>query len=122
MTPIIQKPNGCYAACIASITGIPLDEVPHPVESDFSPQAWCLYRNTLVRFLRYRGWWLAYIPVATEWGPPKGYAIISGNSPRGTGHSCVALDGKIIHDPHPEGGGLVTTEEYEVLIELVTSQ
>ena len=32
---------------------------------------------------------------------------LGGQSPRGTCHSVVAQGGKVIHDPHPDGGGVV---------------
>ena len=34
------------------------------------------------------------------------YTIISANSPRGLPHSCVGKGLKVIHDPHPAGGGV----------------
>lgn len=110
---IQQRPNGCYAACIASLIAIPLDELPHPDEGDFSREAWTEYRNTVNRFLRARGWWRAWIPGDT---PPRGLAIAHGEGPRGIGHCCVAKDGEIVMDPHPDGGGLVGVEGYEVLV------
>jgi len=50
---------------------------------------------------------------------PKGYAIASGPGPRGVDHSCVALDGEIIHDPHPSRDGVKFIEAYEVLIPVI---
>lgn len=116
---IVQRPNGCYAACIASLTGIPLDEIPHPIETDhftsyrFTPEEWTAYRNEVNRFLRARGWWRAWIPADT---PPRGYAIAHGDGPRGVGHCVVVKDGQVVMDPHPDGGGLVGVEGYETLV------
>ena len=123
MTPVTQQPNGCYAACIASITGIPLDAIPHPKDDDpLTSESWRLYRNGLVQFLKEHGWWLAFVPAVDGWSAPTGYSIASGPGPRGYDHACVALDGHIVWDPHPTGGGLVSVGEYEVLIRLVRSQ
>lgn len=36
---------------------------------------------------------------------------LSGKSPRGTTHSVIVEGSKIIHDPHPEGGGIVGPDE-----------
>lgn len=33
--------------------------------------------------------------------------LIAGTSPRGTTHQCIGFEDQVIHDPHPEGGGLV---------------
>lgn len=33
--------------------------------------------------------------------------ILGGKSPRGTNHSVVCCGSEIIHDPHPDSGGLV---------------
>lgn len=47
--------------------------------------------------------------------PPKGYSIISGTINRFGGkvlHSCVALDGKLVHDPHPSKSGLAEVRDY----------
>lgn len=35
------------------------------------------------------------------------YVMIGGESPRGNNHVVIAADGEIIHDPHPDGGGLI---------------
>lgn len=56
---------------------------------------------------------------------PRGYAMANGVSPRtkpdGTPilHSVVVLDGVIVHDPHPSRAGLVSIDEYEVLVPVV---
>jgi hypothetical protein len=46
------------------------------------------------------------------------YTTIEGISPRGGQHACVALNGRLIWDPHPEdqtGRGLVKAEVYGLL-------
>ena len=116
MTPIIQKPDGCYAAALASITEIPLDDFPQPEPGEISQDRFYGYRNRVLKFLWSRGWFLAYIPKDF---PPKGYSVISGMSPRNIGHCCVALDGKVVHDPYPDGGGLISIDEYEVLLPII---
>jgi hypothetical protein len=43
-----------------------------------------------------------YPPIA-----PPGYHIATGKSPRSDQvHAVVALDGRIVHDPHPSRAGL----------------
>lgn len=36
---------------------------------------------------------------------------VGGFSPRGTPHSVIVEDGKVVHDPHPDGGGIVAPFE-----------
>lgn len=46
--------------------------------------------------------------------------IIGGASPRGFDHACIARDEKIIHDPHPSGGGIVGPDsEGFVTVEII---
>lgn len=43
----------------------------------------------------------AYLNIST-------YHVVVGPSPRGAyNHAVVGLNGKIVHDPHPDGGGLL---------------
>lgn len=48
-------------------------------------------------------------------GVPTGYSVCCGPGPRGLAHCCVALDGKLIFDPYPDGGGLVRIDDYITL-------
>lgn len=106
MKPVFQTrfgdPEGnCLMAAVASILGVPLDDCPDLYEHEKRDRNWWL---TLERWLLRDHhfapiWCVEYVPA--------GYSVISGNSPRGLRHSCVALDGKLVHDPHPEGAGLV---------------
>ena len=114
MNLLTQKPDGCYAACISVVTGIALDEIPHPTPEQMTREDFSTYRNGLVLWLRERGWFLCYVPF-----PPVGIALVGGESPRGLGHECVALNGEVIFDPHPSRAGLVSVTDYEVLIQIV---
>lgn len=38
----------------------------------------------------------------------------SGISPRGVNHIVIYQNGKLFHDPHPEGGGVIDIYEYKV--------
>lgn len=118
MTPVDQTifgdPHGnCFAACLASITGIPLgDFAPTPPPSN----AW-LY--PIQRFLADRGWTLLYIPNGTDvlFGRflPTGYHVGGGRSRRGIAHAVVCLDGKMVHDPHPSRAGIEGVERWFLL-------
>ncbi len=94
-------PDGnCLEACIATITGIDLVEIPHFLDDWFEAySAW----------LRLRGWCAAWWDSGAGSVPP-GVAIAAGPGPRGLRHSVVVRDGNAVHDPHPSGDGLVGVE------------
>ena len=112
-----QRPNGCWAACVATITGIPLDDLDQNIPADASEEWFEAHatdlQNDMVRKLRARGWRLDYI-----WRDvPRGFAIASGKSPRlaTVQHAVVVRDGCLWHDPHPSRAGILTVESFEVL-------
>lgn len=98
--------GNCFEACVASILEIGIGDVP-------------LFRDGR------RSWWSSFIDWLRGKGltaiaiPHGGYrpllegawAIASGISPRKTLHAVVWHEGKIVHDPHPEGGGLVSPKK-----------
>lgn len=111
-----EEPSGnCFAACIASLLELPLEDVPNFCDSDN-------WRERLAAWLRSHG--LFYLdvtlqegaePLDSEWG----YHVISGDGPRGCRHSVVGLAGVVVHDPHPKGGPLgPANREYGLLIPL----
>lgn len=110
ITPIRQTkfgdPDGnCLEACIATITGLELDEIPHFLEE------WYLEYE---KWLRGRGWLIAWWNAGAG-GDPPGLAIANGPSFRGLPHSVVYLDGLLYHDPHPSDAGLVEVRYWILL-------
>jgi len=120
MKPVYQtifdnKIGNCLQACVASILELELEDVPNFMEAGddwadeygrfmfrFGLQLLTLDRDAL---LRQDVWW------------PGGYHIISGDSPRGDWqHSVVGYEGEMVHDPHPEGGGLVEPHSFDVFV------
>lgn len=106
MRPVDQTefgPGGnCLSACIASVLEMPLEQVPnfnHAAE-DWAEAllAWCADRKLNLDF-------------STEFPAPAGrHVILGGTSPRRqgrAGHAVVALDGVVVHDPHPDRTGIV---------------
>ena len=121
----------CLQACLASILELPLDAVPDFVNGyDGDGHEWL---DRCYAWLRERGWECqAFKPTlqdaaavpddmhfpwdrVTWW--PEGYSIAQGVSRPGmpcaisaaertVEHVCVALDGKVVHDPFPGGTGL----------------
>jgi hypothetical protein len=99
--------GNCFSACIASILEVPLGDVPY----FWGPrQAW------FARWLAGQGLAVALYPRGVH--VPWGYSIAGGPSARFAGrmHACVALDGVVVHDPHPSRDGLpLGVMEYVVI-------
>jgi hypothetical protein len=96
----------CWRACIASILGVPAEEVPHflKLELEELKASWI---TLTVEWLRERGYSLIRLDSAPFWVSDGFLCIASGMSPRGFRH-CVVYDGfDIVHDPHPSRDGLV---------------
>jgi hypothetical protein len=112
-------PGNCWQACVASLLGLPLADVPHFVHefhAGYSPNWWTATQDFVADHRP--GWELrcltATFPVytadyrATGAAPP--YVILSGDSPRGLCQHAVIADavtGEIVHDPHPSRAGLL---------------
>lgn len=103
-------PDGnCLEACFSSLTGIPLEDIPH-----YLNDAWF---NSYVHWLLDRGWFLQYWHGGIE-EAPRGFAVASGPAVRGLEHSTIYLDGELFHDPHPSDAGLESINGWMVLIPL----
>ena len=118
-------PDGnCYHACLASVLEIPLSEVP-----DYSNEpgnaTWHRWQDWLEqRNLPLIGW---NHPISKDRRVVddvlRGYSIVTVryDLPKGPSkHSCVALDGKIVWNPHPsrdriEHDGIENWEVFRVI-------
>lgn len=103
--------GNCLAACLASIFGVPLDEVDTPALFDRATMWQALQRICALNGFR---------PFSYSLGgandpqiAPRGYHIACSAT-----HACVALDGEIVHDPHPRRLG-VTISEWILLLPIV---
>ena len=109
MTP----PEGdCFAACVASILELPLNEVPNYSQGG----EWWVEWN---RWLSLRG--LYIIEFADKEGKGReylqGFHIITGKSYSGDwNHSVVGYCGKIVHDPNPKKKGIRSHQWYGVSV------
>jgi len=99
--------GNCFAACIASILEIPIDEVLH-----FPDGEALNWREVINEWLSPRG--LFFIDIALN-GDMRdelvrfwGYHLILGDSPRrgDVRHAVVGHKGEICFDPHPSRDGL----------------
>jgi hypothetical protein len=123
MKPVVQSRVGedgtCFRACIASILELPEDEVKDfDGYREYLQDEQCLddYWANVQGFLAEHG--LSYRRVPIDSAKPSGYSTIEGISPRGGLHACVAYDGKLVYDPHPQDGtgrGLVEPRYYGLL-------
>ena len=114
MKPLFQTKFGsegnCLEACVASLCEAA--EVP-----DFRDDSG--WWEDLVAYVRSKGLTAFYFP--SDWPiTPKGYHIMNGMGPRHRRHSVIGLDGKMVHDPHPEGGGIHRTDSYILLFREAT--
>lgn len=101
-----------YSACLASLLELPLEEVAHfraDGEADQIEEEnnWLAARNLA----------LVELPVYPDqfveiYIPSDLLHIVGGKSARGDRkHYCIhAMGGGLVHDPHPDGSGLVVVE------------
>lgn len=108
----------CFRACVASILEVDPLFIPHFCEADWGKTDDFTWYQDLTKWLAPRK--LAYLlelsisdelygprwftNLATSWF--ETYHTISGESPRKIRHTVVALNGLIVHDPHPDRTGL----------------
>lgn len=133
MRPIMQTrfgqdpdgPGNCFSACVASVLECSLADLPDEAEiirqlkveygSDWTSwpnrykwsKSWERLWAQTQEECRKRGLFMLEVkgPFASEL-TNNVWCIISAQSPRGLPHSCVGRGLQIVHDPHPEGGGV----------------
>jgi hypothetical protein len=111
MKPVMQTRDGwpagnCLMAATASILECELEELPDVFDESerrggHEAYWWAVYLEAL----RARGFAVACISNGKDGYPtvsPIGWAIASlEDECAAVGHAAVALDGRIVHDPHP---------------------
>lgn len=111
---ILTPPLGnCFAACIASILEVPIEDVPWPRRDETKDaDTWCGYMNRVNDFLEQFNVYVVDMALETQlqnedripWRP-RGYVILNAKSQRGDSlHSVVMKDGEVVWDPHPSRG------------------
>lgn len=120
MKPVIQtkfgdKKGNCFSACIASILELRIEQVPNFCV-DYG-ENWVKETDKWLR----ENWNLTLLGFVSKgragiYSLPAIYHLVSGQSERGINHSCVAFQGKIVHDPHPDQTGIKEIEEWDFLI------
>lgn len=103
--------GNCFQACVATILGFPLQGVPE-FSRAFYKDTWMDDVQTWLAFygLRLEDFTRLVVrtdPQPIDLGIQNSYYIVSGPSTRGDwAHACVGFQGEIVHDPHPDKGGL----------------
>ncbi|MGU9981530.1 hypothetical protein ACJ4V0_15955 [Phreatobacter sp. HK31-P] len=113
--PANGRYGDCHRAALATILDMPIADVPHVYDGGISGAEASLNERAFLASLGLVPINVAYgsdaslkdVLAATGAFCPGLCAILGGKSPRGFGHSVVIADGEIVHDPHPDGGGLV---------------
>lgn len=99
--PAGEQRGNCWTACIASLLGLPIEGVPDfvQIEVDGGEDWWA---HTW-RFLNERG------------DGPYIQCGLSPRSPAADGkavhHAVIYQGGHLVHDPHPDGLGVVSIED-----------
>ena len=107
----------CFAACIASILDIPLDDIPNFCAASSDGDWW----DEFLKWLKPRG--LSAVMLLGRSGGKDvifpGYYIASGRSiDRDRMHATIYDNGKLVHDPHPEGKGIKSVMDLVVIAPL----
>ena len=97
--------GNCLQACIASLLGMQLSDVPNFVEYD---EYWFIKMQEWASELGFS------VLCIDSYPPPDVYAILCGPSPRGDfSHAVVVGPGNsLVHDPHPSGEGLADGDRW----------
>ena len=119
MTLVLQtrfgdKTGNCFQAAVATLLSLNLDDVP-----DFCQAGDDKWFDDFQEWLSRRGMCATIVQCESDdefrMIAPNGACLVGGTSPRGFDHAVVYLDGKLFHDPHPDGGGLTSLSDIIVV-------
>lgn len=104
--------GNCLAACLASVFDLSISDLP-----EFEMMERDEWIHVMLTWLEDRGYDLDVFRTNPGGELAKGtYYMAIGKSPRGIDHCVVYRDGFMVHDPHPQGGGLVKVDSYWTFI------
>lgn len=102
--------GNCLAACLASLFDVSISDLPK--FEDMGQEEWI---NAMLQWVNGRGYDLEVYRSNPGGELARGMHYMAiGFSQRGVRHSVIYRDGFMVHDPHPEGGGLVKVDSYWV--------
>ncbi|MDV7194776.1 hypothetical protein [Mycolicibacterium fortuitum] len=118
----------CWRACIASVTGCPIAEVPHFVQ-DHGGEWFEATNAWLAERYGERFWYYVGEEVARAENrageTTREYVLLDGKSPRGDWYHVVVADavtGQMVHDPHPSRAGLASITGVFALLPVAQSE
>lgn len=107
MQTIISKNGNCFPACLATVLGLKLEDIPNFAMASKGDRTkyWELVKDYLTTI----GYKHTLVPFRRVKGTPQlnGLVIVIGSAPTGSTHSVVYRDGSLFHDPHPNGNGVM---------------
>ena len=122
--PANGRYGDCMRAMIASLFELGIEEVPHFFEDGCDASTFNSRINSWLRPMN-----LGYLPIGVVTvdalqaiGLNGLHHELSGQASRGVLHACAALDGQVVHDPHPTKTGLATIEMSGVFVVLDPSK
>lgn len=98
------RPGNCLQAAVASLLDLPLDAVPHFVESTGD------WVEELAAFGRDHGYDVTWHGYDQE--PPTVGLAVGGTNRSSEKHCVVYRDGGVVWDPHPSHDGLTSIAGY----------
>ncbi|HEY9354517.1 MAG TPA: hypothetical protein VIP28_14740 [Nocardioides sp.] len=113
-----KRKGNCVAACVATILGINLTEVPHFIEfgiaygdsEEGKASDGLHWWAMMIGFLAGRGLWIAQLE-SVDHAERGEVLLVAGPSPRGVMHQVLYRDGQLWHDPHPSRDGVLEVVE-----------
>jgi hypothetical protein len=110
--------GNCFAAVIASIMDKDSPDDVIQIQEHYS-EDWI---TILCNWLQERGYeWISLNGHSTV---KDEFYLVIGKSPRDESikHVCIYQNGKLYHDPHPDGRGLLSEDRFELLTQLKTNE
>lgn len=119
MQTITGLEGNCQSAVLASIFELDLDQVPHFSKGLGEDNPASTIEKGVI-FNQRLDEWLQSHNLKLQWYEDSEviqnyiknefkntYYQVCGKSPRGFYHVVIHLNGEMVHDPHPEGGGVI---------------
>lgn len=113
-----KRKGNCVSACVATVLGVPLAEVPHFVEFGIAygdaevdqvsnGNAWWAM---MLGYFAGKGYWITELDALAD-AEQGETLLVAGMSPRGVLHQVLYRDGHLWHDPHPSRDGVLDVRE-----------
>lgn len=111
-----KQAGDCFRTALACLLDLHPEQVPHFMADFSQPEqgvwravdAWLMERYGLRRVsIPYKTDDVDLIMTTLEQINPGLRYKLAGKSPRGVQHTVIVEGGKVLWDPHPEGGGIV---------------